>query len=296
MKVSAVTDEISSDFETAVELGVSWGIQDFEIRGLGAHRIGKDWGYLEDRAINVIKDFEVNVVALSPGVFKIPLAEKKISDELTILEWQGYQKFREREQSYRDIEQHLDVVLPNTFRIAKQLQTKIVIVFGIVKPTGARGKCPQAVIDFLQEAAKRAEKQGITLALENEHICWADTGKNTAAIVERVGSKALRVNWDPANAFLADETPFPDGYEYVKDYITHVHFKDAAIDPATGRKKFVTNGAIDWESQLRELQNAGYNGHISIETHCRPKIRCARETLERIKSILGMRQVFKEKQ
>ena len=204
MKVSTVTDEISSDFETAVELGVSWGIQDFEIRGLGVHRIGKAWGYLEDQVINVIKDFKVNVIALSPGVFKIPLGEKKISDELTILAWRGYQRFREREQSYRDIEQHLNVVLPNTFRIAKQLQVNIVIVFGIVRPPGARGKCPRVVIDLLQETAKRAEEEGLTLVLENEHICWADTGKNTAAIVERVGSKALRVNWDPANASLTD--------------------------------------------------------------------------------------------
>ncbi len=50
----------------------------------------------------------------------------------------------------------------------------------------------------------------------------------------------------------------------------------------------MTKGVIDWEGQLREPQNVGHKGYISVETHCRPKIRCARETLDRIKSILGI--------
>lgn len=39
--------------------------QDFEIRGLGVHTIGKAWGYLEDQVINTTRDFKFNVIALS---------------------------------------------------------------------------------------------------------------------------------------------------------------------------------------------------------------------------------------
>jgi hypothetical protein len=35
MKISIVTDEISSDVETAIELGLEWGVRDFELRGIG---------------------------------------------------------------------------------------------------------------------------------------------------------------------------------------------------------------------------------------------------------------------
>ena len=36
MKISIVTDEISSDIETAIELGTVWGIHDFELRDDGS--------------------------------------------------------------------------------------------------------------------------------------------------------------------------------------------------------------------------------------------------------------------
>lgn len=47
MRMFVVADEISSDFETTVELGVSWGIRNLEIRGLDVHRIGNTWSYLK---------------------------------------------------------------------------------------------------------------------------------------------------------------------------------------------------------------------------------------------------------
>lgn len=39
MKVCIVTDEVSADPETAIELGVEWGVSDFELRGVGTSRV-----------------------------------------------------------------------------------------------------------------------------------------------------------------------------------------------------------------------------------------------------------------
>ena len=39
MKVCIVTDEISADPETAIELGVDWGVKDFELRGYYYDRV-----------------------------------------------------------------------------------------------------------------------------------------------------------------------------------------------------------------------------------------------------------------
>jgi hypothetical protein len=39
MILSIVTDEISADLETVIELGAEWGISQFELRGFGAATI-----------------------------------------------------------------------------------------------------------------------------------------------------------------------------------------------------------------------------------------------------------------
>ena len=78
----------------------------------------------------------------------------------------------------------------------------MLLVFGIVRRKDERREeiIPK-IVDILGKAAKRAQKEGIILALENKDICWADTGKNTAQIIKMVNSPSLRVNSDPGNAF-----------------------------------------------------------------------------------------------
>ncbi len=39
MRLAVVSDEISPEFATAVELGTDWGIRSFEIRGLPSGRV-----------------------------------------------------------------------------------------------------------------------------------------------------------------------------------------------------------------------------------------------------------------
>ena len=113
----------------------------------------------------------------------------------------------------------------------------------------------------------------MVLALENEDFCGADTGKNTAEIVRAVSSLALRINWDPCNAFGLAESPYPDGYGHVKDYIINVHVKDSLINGKTGLKEYVLlgKGGINWNSQLRALKENEYKGYLAIETPVRPK-------------------------
>ena len=74
--------------------------------------------------------------------------------------------------------------------------------------------------------------------------------------------------WDPANALVAGETPFPDGYEKLpQDRIVHVHAKDC--DMRTGKPAWGPLGTrhIPWKAQIARLLKDGYNGHISLETH-----------------------------
>lgn len=287
IKVSVVTDEISSDLETALEIATSWGMKNVELRGVGNQRVGSLSPYWEDHLLKMVRNFGVKVVALSPGLFKIPLP-RPVFEGYTVLKWQDEVEFYHAEEEKKTAEWHLYELLPKTIELAKKLGVPNILVFSFKKPEGATdGNCPPLVVDYLKKAVKLAEEAEITLVLENEHICWGDTAENVRALIEKVGSKNLKLNWDPGNSYFAHEIPYPDGYRVIKDIVGHVHFKDAVTDKKTGAMQYVVQGEINWENQLKDLKENGYNGFISIETHCRPKIESAHKTLDRIVSILG---------
>lgn len=262
MKISLVTDEVSNDFDTAIELAYHWGIRFFEIRKVGLKRIPYISKAVLQRIVEAIDRYRIQITALSPGLFKIPFEQRLIKE-------------------------HLDSLMPKTFELARTLGVKIIIIFGFIKPPGAKGShYPRGITELLRETAQNAEKEGFTLALENEHVCWADTGENTARIIEGVGNDILRVNWDPGNAFSAGEEPYPRGYEFVKEYVVNVHVKRAFKDPK-GKTRYLTTGkgAINWQGQIQALARANYTGYIAIETHLEPKIKESKKCLEILKKI-----------
>ncbi|MQY60061.1 MAG: TIM barrel protein [Clostridia bacterium] len=261
MKLSIISDEISLDFQSAVEIGCGWGLRNYELRGAWLRRAP----YIPEQGAHIIKkvidNYKITITALSPGVFKIPLNSDKM-------------------------EAHRKKLLPDTFRLAREFNVDKVIIFGIKRSPQNKEEDYQHVIDIMGETACSAEKEGFTLMLENEAGWWADTGENTARIVKDVGSKMLRINWDPSNAFSAGEEPYPVGYEFVKEYVANVHVK-RAFEDTEGKTRYLTTGKgdINWEGQIQTLAKNNYKGYLAIETHLEPKIKESEKCLEILKKI-----------
>jgi L-ribulose-5-phosphate 3-epimerase len=85
-----------------------------------------------------------------------------------------------------------------------------------------------------------------------------------------VTSRFFMLNWDPGNAAMAGETPFPDGYLLLpKERIAHCHCKDVVRENTKLQWAPVGQGSIDWVGQFRALIRDGYRGVMSLETHWR---------------------------
>jgi len=257
MKIAIVSDEISSDFSTAVEIGTDWGVRAFEIRGLCSGRVPYTSRRDIERVLEVKEEFGIEISALSPGAFKLPVDSE-------------------------EVERHLEDMLPRTYDLAHRLGTDLVIVFGFHRPRGRMGSYPSKVLDMLGRAADSALKEGILLALENEPGCWADTGKLSAEIVKRVGHPNLRLNWDPCNSLNSGGKPYPEEYEEIKDIMVHLHIKDSR----EGRYVPVGEGDVNWRGQLRALLKDGFEGYYTLETHYGPKVKASRRCLENLRRIL----------
>lgn len=264
MKLAIVTDEISQDPATAVELGREWGLEWFEVRTLAGRRIPDVEPGVIDRLADALKSFGARVSATSPGFFKIPVDDERVGPGLA----DGF---------------------PRALALTRRLGADRMVVFGFLRPEGLdRAEEPPAqVVDLLREMAERAAAEGVDCLLENEGVCWGDTGLRAAELIRRVGHENLSLNWDPGNSVHAgSSSPYPDEYREISELVAHVHVKDMG----QRQGKLVTvapgEGIIEWPGQLAALRADGYDGFITVETHFGPKVTASRRCVTEVRKML----------
>jgi sugar phosphate isomerase/epimerase len=285
MKISLVTDEISADLETAIELGTGWGIHDFELRGFGTQRVPLFSDFQKQRVRELLEEYGARVVAISPGLFKIPYPVKKRERfPLQVFDSDLYQKWHDANSL---VDYHLHELLPASINYAREVGADKIIIFSFDRGSNAPGPAPDEILESLHLAAEQVDKSGLQLVIEVEDGFWADTGARTTELVRAINQPAIGVNWDPANAIFAGDIPYPDGYQAVRAHIRHVHFKDV-VHIANGGYRYDLNGEIDWTGQIHALAADGYTGFISVEPHMQPKVASARALTTRLKDLIAV--------
>jgi L-ribulose-5-phosphate 3-epimerase len=153
------------------------------------------------------------------------------------------------------------------FEIAERTGARIVRVFSYWR-TIDPDACFDRVASALRDLADQAAERNLIIGIENEHACNIATGAETARLFAAVDHPALQVIWDPANALVAGEMPFPDGYTHLPiSRIVHVHAKDCTVANHVPTFGPLGEMGIDWRGQLAALARDGYRGAISLETH-----------------------------
>lgn len=261
LQLGIVSDEIDSDFPTALRHGLSWGITRFELRCLVSGRVPRVERREIDTVASLVKGEGVHITALSPGIFKAHVADAAT------------------------IEEELRTVLPETIDMALRLESRMIIVFGFQRQAGEPADNGHRVVEYMRRATELAHQAGVRIAIENEPGFWCDTGKNTRDVITTVGHLSLGANWDPCNAYGTDETPYPTGYEALKDVITNVHAKDTTKGSLIQCVPIGT-GAIDWKGQVEALLRDRIVKHITIETHCHPLVENSRHNAEILRSYM----------
>ncbi len=280
LRVGIFSDEISQDFEYALKVIKELGVRYVELRSMW----GKNLMNLSSSELNKVKEliekYGLKVCLIASPVFKCYLSQKKVTSSKK-------DTFLMEEKTYSE---HLNL-LEYSFEIARIFDTNLVRIFSFWKEGDLTDDVLREIIQRFEEPVKKAEKEGITLALENEHACYIGNGKDSKRVLERLPSKNLGLIWDPGNAYFTGENPYPDGYELIKDRIVHVHLKDAGKDKE-GKPVWlpIGKGEIDFKGQLKALDNANFQGVVSLETHYVPKNGSkeegTRESFQGLQSIL----------
>jgi len=263
MILGIVADEIDRNFANAVQIGTELGLRRYEIRNLTSGRAPM-CDPAELRLVESIAAQQgVEITALSPGLFKYTEDEAAFTREMS-------------------------EVYPRAAEWAHRWKLPGLITFGFHKPNATeenaaalpQAPVPRQVVDWLARAGEQAASDGLLLMIEPEPICWADTARVTANLIERSGSKGLRINYDPGNvAWLTQRDPI-DELEVALPWIANVHVKDLLpLEPGATRPKFVPpgEGMINFQNHFKILQKQGYEGPISLEPHMDGK----KETIRR---------------
>jgi sugar phosphate isomerase/epimerase len=280
-KLGIITDEISQDLETALEFTASYSLSYCELREIGGKNIMNLSPAELESAKQIIDKHRFHVSDICSPLYKWNLPEMP-----------AYAGERRDTFKAQFTEDDAEDLLRKSFDIARLFGTRKIRVFSYWRVQDPERAYP-LIVPRLKKAAALAEQNKMILVLENEPSCNVATGQELGRMLRGINSPALFANWDPANCVNLKEVPYPDGYNQVRGLFRHMHVKDLAPDPKTGRLHYVPvgKGVVDYTGQFRALIKDGYDGTISLETHYRRPdgnhLESTREALEGLLKIIN---------
>jgi L-ribulose-5-phosphate 3-epimerase len=256
-KSAAITDEFSPDLGTAMAAMIPIGITGAELRVV----FGKNIMDLDADTLKYAKDRlaskKITVMSIASPLLKCVL------DGGPAVDTRFQQDVFASKHTFADQPRLAD----QAFAIAKHFNAKIVRVFSYWR-TVDTAACFEPVCKALEHLANQARQHDVIIGLENEHACNIGTGEESAKVLKAVDHPNLKLVWDPANALVGGETPYPNGYDLLPaNRVVHVHVKDCHME---GQKPVwgpVGTRSVDWKGQLKALKRDGYEGWLSLETH-----------------------------
>jgi len=257
-KLAVISDEISQDFQTVVNVASEYKLNGIEIRSVWdnpPHKLADDD---MSKMKKILDKANIQIAGIASPFYKCDI---------------------NNEQERRE---HIGI-LKQCIKMAKFFDTNIVrgFTFWNTRQTDAVW---DRILEHYKEPVKIAEGEGIIIGLENEASTSVSTAKLAARFIADVNSPNVKSIWDPANEVYAEggETPYPDAYKRIRSQMIHCHAKDAAKNEE-GRLESVPvgTGIVDWKGQIKELLDTGYKGYLSLETHWRPKKVLSEDLLNR---------------
>ena len=257
-RLAAITDEFSPDDLDAALLGMAAvGMTGAELRVVGRRNMIDLSNEEVDGVRAAVERRGMEAISLASPLLKCVLPDAPPLDSRVQHDVFG------SPHTFED----QPVLTKRAFEIAERLGVRIIRVFSYWRTTEPE-KCFPRLREALLALADQAAARGMVIGLENEHACNVGTGEEAARFLATVEHPALQVLWDPANASILGETPFPNGYDLLpKDRIVHVHAKDCYVKDHKPVWGTVGEMGIDWRGQLEALRRDGYGGWISLETH-----------------------------
>lgn len=255
-KKGVITDEISQDFNEAVELALKYNLDGVEIRSVwekGPHE-------LDSVDINKIKEIlaktNLQVCGISAPFFKCDIDNEE------------------------EIKEHLEI-LKKSIKLGQELGTNLIRGFTFWD-NGNFEENLDKIISKFEEPLEILEREKAILVLEFDPSVYATNAKKLVKVIDKINSPYVKALWDPGNDIYdpEGEEPYPTGYEIIKNHMIHMHLKDAKkLDDGSVVATPIGEGEVKYKEHFERIINEGYSGYVVLETHYRPKHELSEELL-----------------
>jgi 3-dehydroshikimate dehydratase len=155
--------------------------------------------------------------------------------------------------------------LERALAVADQLDTRLIRIFSFYAPPETLDDVRDEVVERLSLLVGRAARAGATLLLENERGIYGENALRCHDLLATINSPALRMAFDPANFVQVGVRPMDEVWPLLKDYVRHVHIKDALFRDASVQPAGQGDGDIP--VLLAALNDANYSGYLTLEPH-----------------------------
>ena len=122
--------------------------------------------------------------------------------------------------------------------------------------------------------AEQAEKHDIDVALGNLPWHYTNTTRHCRELVERVGSKRIKIMWHPSDNHTAGESDSATaGFINVRPYLHSLHVKDLQVlDGLKLNFEYcpLGEGDVDYPTVLRNLRDHRCDAVFAVATHFQP--------------------------
>ena len=198
--LSAFADEYSESFTEQLEALRSFGIDYVEVRGVD----GKNVSALVKDEVREVKK-KLDCFGIKASAIGSPIGKVQLDG---------------------DLDAHFDMAR-RVFETACELDTKYIRAFSFYAPEGADiVDCKERVFENLGRLSELAKSHGVVLCHENEAKIYGDIPTRCREIYDGFGGE-IKTVFDMGNYVLEGVSPYPAGYELLKDSVAYFHIKDA---------------------------------------------------------------------
>ena len=266
MRISTITNGISQDYETCCKVMRETNVKYAEIQEV----FGKRVEYIspeEAQTIRALNDqYGISVSCITTHAFVgIPVGTIEIGDD----------RYEQQMALLKNGIATARMVGANHVRCMCFAKQSVLDGYNGADQWVAGGnKAWPKFIELYGPIAKVAEEEGVSLIVENGFNGMLTSAYSCRRFMRDICSKNVSILWDPANALNVSDIIYPDAYELIKEYVSHIHIKDVLVNIPESWVQVTPIGRGMMASYLLRLAQAlrkdGYEGFVSLENIYRP--------------------------
>ena len=266
MKLGVITDGISRDLEHALTVMAEYDLKYPELQFVWDREVGDHDAEQVARIKAIVDQHGMEVSCISRHNFGgLPVLQTEVGDEVFEAHVAGLRRCIELAKTLGT----------NLIRVMSCKKEMILFGYNGAEEWIVSSGAWEQLIRLMAVPVQIAEEEGVTLVVETGNNAMITSGFLGRKLIDELGSNHLKLLWDIPNTMYCSDVPFPDAYEEIRDYIGHIHIKDAKANIARATVGFYPLGEGDVGPYMQDIADAlkqdGYAGAISYESVYRPE-------------------------